>query len=238
MRKDYKQAYPLPVTIGRASDNSILLDENDTEASRYHAEVFSEGARLYVRDRSLNGTRVGSRTLHDETAQINPGDEIRISDYRISISVPALFTLRHTDRSGRPLTSFDLPSQGGVVAAWTGGGFLCEEVGSQEELEKRYSAASECLFFHMNVDKPMLSIVANRSRADIRVNDQPFTGSKSTLSSRDVIKASGERFDLVMQGEEVLVCGNCHQLVPYVVQGQCEFCGQDLTSAHTCLIRN
>lgn len=237
LRKDYQQSFELPVNIGRASDNGIRLDEADAEASRYHAEIFSQGAQLYLRDRSLNGTRVGGRKVHNETVEIGAGDEIGISDYRITVSVPSQFTLRYTDRLGRPLQTFDLTSRGGVVAAWTGGGFICEAIGSKEEAGRRYGAAPECLYFHLSGETPALSIVSNKAGVDIRVNDQPVRDSGKTLNSRDVIKVSGERFDLVKQGEELLVCGHCGHLVPYVVQGQCGICGQDLTSAHTCLVR-
>ena len=236
-REDYHQSYALPVTIGRAGDNDVSLDEHDTEASRYHAELSTDGTDIFLKDRSLNGTRVPSGTIRNETIRLRTGDQFTISGYRFTLSVPAVYTLRHTDRTGRPLATFDLMPGGGVVAAWTGGRLIVEAVGSHQEMERRYGAAGACLYFQIAGDKPMLNVVSNRQQIDITVNKTARADDKLDLNALDVIHADGERFDIVRQGEDTLVCGNCHQLVPYKVQGQCHFCGFDLTSGHTVLVR-
>jgi len=239
LREEYTQSFGDPILIGRGSDNDIVLDERESEASRYHAEIFSEGSRLYVRDRSLNGTVVSGREINDQTAELRPGDKFSIFDYSFIVSVQSDFTLRHTDRYGRPLKTYELVAGGGVAAVSRGGAFNCEPVSGVDELKRRFGSGDCCVYFSLERENPAISVVTNRAGFGVQVNRIPMQGSTAVLASMDVVYIGDERFDLVVQGEEILVCGNinCTQLVPYAVQGQCKFCGQDLTSGQTCLVR-
>lgn len=240
LREEYTQSYSDPILIGRGSDNDIVLDERESEASRYHVEIFSEGARLYVRDRSLNGTMVSGREISDETVELRPGEKFFIFDYSFTVSIPSDYTLRHTDRYGRALKTYELVGGGGIAAVSRGGVFNCEPVGGIDELKRRFGSADCCVYFLLEREKPAISVVTNRAGFGVQVNKIPMQGSTAALVSMDVVYIEDERFDLVVQGEEILVCGNvnCTQLLPYAVQGQCKFCGQDLTSGQTCLIRS
>ncbi|GAB4230016.1 MAG: hypothetical protein Kow0032_11580 [Methyloligellaceae bacterium] len=240
LREEYTQSFKGPVLIGRASDNDIQIDERESEASRYHAEIFSDGTRLYLRDRSLNGTVVSGREIRDQTVEIRPGEPFSITNYEFVVSVPSDFTLRHTDRYGRPLSTFDLVAGGGVAAVRRDGVITCEQVSSLDEVRRRFASAECCVYFTLDGETPTLSVIANRTPDQaVMVNRIPIEGNSARLNSLDVIYIGDERLDLVVQGEEVLVCGNvnCTQLVPYVVQGQCKFCGQDLHAGQTCLVR-
>jgi len=68
-------------TIGRATSNRIVL--KDDMCSREHAEIYAHDERWYLRDLgSLNGTRVNSRPIRDETV-LAPGDLIEIGNTQL-----------------------------------------------------------------------------------------------------------------------------------------------------------
>jgi len=61
-------------TLGRASDNTVVIDDSYTSSS--HAEIAREGDGWLVRDLgSTNGTFVNGRQVRGQ-ARIQPGDEI------------------------------------------------------------------------------------------------------------------------------------------------------------------
>ena len=71
-----------PVTIGRAPDNDIPVD--NLAVSTYHARVYAEAGRLVVEDlSSLNGTFVNG--LRVERAMLNDGDAIEIGKHHIVV---------------------------------------------------------------------------------------------------------------------------------------------------------
>lgn len=71
------------ITIGRKEGNTIRLTERNV--SRRHARVLKVNGGVYVEDvasrygTKLNGTRISSRE------KINPGDEVLIGDYKLSV---------------------------------------------------------------------------------------------------------------------------------------------------------
>lgn len=65
-------------TIGRAEDNNIHID--DTSISRWHAAIFKEGGRHYIKDLdSTNGTWLSGHKVVDEKPVEN-GDTIQLGD--------------------------------------------------------------------------------------------------------------------------------------------------------------
>lgn len=82
------QAVPVdrPLSIGRARDNDVVLDEPNV--SRYHAKVIP-GSPPVVRDLgSRNGTRVGDR--HVREAPLEPGTGIGIGPFQLRYDGRAL----------------------------------------------------------------------------------------------------------------------------------------------------
>ncbi|HKP89225.1 MAG TPA: FHA domain-containing protein [Thermoleophilaceae bacterium] len=78
-RPDGDHALHRPLSIGRAPDNDIVLDEPNV--SRYHAKVLP-GSPPTVRDLgSRNGTRVGDR--HVREAPLEPGTAIGIGPFQL-----------------------------------------------------------------------------------------------------------------------------------------------------------
>ncbi len=71
-----------PVTLGRAHDNSLIVD--DGRASRYHAKIeFSEGHWWVVDVGSQNGTFLNGRKVR--RAKIGEGDAIQIGATRVTL---------------------------------------------------------------------------------------------------------------------------------------------------------
>jgi len=71
-----------PVTIGRAPDNDIPID--NLAVSNYHARVYSEAGRLVIEDLdSLNGTFVND--LRVERATLKDGDSIAVGKHHIVV---------------------------------------------------------------------------------------------------------------------------------------------------------
>jgi hypothetical protein len=69
-----------PVTIGRAPDNDICID--NLAVSNYHARVFSDSGRLQVEDlKSLNGTFLNGTKVVKEW--LNSGDVILIGKHSV-----------------------------------------------------------------------------------------------------------------------------------------------------------
>src|ERR1700733_8602164 len=71
-----------PVTIGRAPDNDIHID--NLAVSNYHARVYSEAGSLVVEDlNSLNGSFLND--IRVERAMLKDGDEILIGKHQILV---------------------------------------------------------------------------------------------------------------------------------------------------------
>ncbi len=71
-----------PVTIGRAPDNDIPID--NLAVSNYHARVYSEAGRLVIEDLdSLNGTFVNDMRV--ERATLKDGDSISVGKHHILV---------------------------------------------------------------------------------------------------------------------------------------------------------
>lgn len=71
-----------PVTIGRAPDNDIYID--NLAVSNYHARIYAEAGRLVVEDlNSLNGTFVNDARV--ERTELRDADSIRIGKHHILV---------------------------------------------------------------------------------------------------------------------------------------------------------
>jgi type VI secretion system protein ImpL len=68
------------VRVGRNPDNDLRFDGDDArQVSRYHAEIYREGERHFVKDlQSRNGTFVGGRRI-EQPVQLNEGDAMQFA---------------------------------------------------------------------------------------------------------------------------------------------------------------
>lgn len=71
-----------PVTIGRASDNDVHID--DPAVSDHHARLFTQGDKMAIEDLgSLNGTLVNDARVNRAT--LRDGDNIQIGEYLLQL---------------------------------------------------------------------------------------------------------------------------------------------------------
>jgi len=111
---------PAVLTIGRAPDNQLVL--NDTKASSHHAEISqaSDGQSYSITDLgSTNGTFVNEQRIDQNVARsLNAGDTVRIGDttftYEISGASQVAPTIYATPGQGN--TSGYASSKGAIMA--------------------------------------------------------------------------------------------------------------------------
>jgi ABC-type multidrug transport system ATPase subunit/pSer/pThr/pTyr-binding forkhead associated (FHA) protein len=77
-----------PITLGRAADSTIVLD--DPQVSRHHARIEWRNSQPYLIDLgSANGTVVNGATVPADTPHpIQGGDRVQIGDFQLSPSLP------------------------------------------------------------------------------------------------------------------------------------------------------
>jgi ABC-type multidrug transport system ATPase subunit/pSer/pThr/pTyr-binding forkhead associated (FHA) protein len=94
-----------PVTLGRAADNAVILE--DVKVSRYHACIEWTGAQAYLTDRgSANGSAInGSSIAPNVQHPINPGDTISIGDFQLSLKEPGAGQIARIDSSLQPFAN-------------------------------------------------------------------------------------------------------------------------------------
>ncbi len=102
---------PLPFTLGRKKDNSLLVD--DSRASGHHARIVERSGRLHVEDLgSTNGTLVNQKRVQDGV--LRSGAQVRIGDTIFRVDVPAAL-----EPSGSAVSlggESEAPEADGVVA--------------------------------------------------------------------------------------------------------------------------
>src|SRR5712691_7353548 len=79
--KDQVEVFEIDrVRVGRNPDNDLRFDGDDArQVSRYHAEIYREGERYFVKDlQSRNGTFVRGGRI-DQPVQLNEGDAMQFA---------------------------------------------------------------------------------------------------------------------------------------------------------------
>lgn len=67
------------ITIGRAKDCDIYLDDRCRYASSHHAIIYNDGGQLMYRDTSTNGTLINNINIKKRAVPINYGDTIMLA---------------------------------------------------------------------------------------------------------------------------------------------------------------
>ena len=82
---DFNQLMRVPLSIGRSSSCSVMLEEAQISSS--HAEIGVRNGKLYLSDlHSTNGTRINGRRLNPgESIFLQPGDQIQIASAHIKL---------------------------------------------------------------------------------------------------------------------------------------------------------
>jgi len=114
------QITSFPVTIGRRSPNTIILDK-DRWVSSKHCEIFSQGNNYYVKDLgSANGTYVNGKEIHEQTPLVPSKSSVAVGKSVIAFIDESQFQVE--DKAMQTLSINNLISSGLLPSA-TGGFF-------------------------------------------------------------------------------------------------------------------
>jgi len=103
------------VTIGRVSDNSIVID--DPQVSRHHASITFEGGQWVLRDLgSTNGTTLNGQLVTAPTV-VHEGDMIGLGEVLVSVQLVGAAAAEATAAGVRPPTVRPAPVAAQPVAA-------------------------------------------------------------------------------------------------------------------------
>jgi ABC-type multidrug transport system ATPase subunit/pSer/pThr/pTyr-binding forkhead associated (FHA) protein len=93
----------LPVSLGRAADNTVVLD--DTSVSRHHARIEWLEEHPHLIDlESANGTLLnGVPVAPDTPQQLTPGDQVQIVDFQLTLHKPSGGQVERRDLSDQSL---------------------------------------------------------------------------------------------------------------------------------------
>ncbi|MCK6542599.1 FHA domain-containing protein [bacterium] len=83
--KNFRVEENQEVTIGRAFDNTLMIDDNSV--SRYHAQIKWKKNLMYITDlQSTNGTSVnGEKVEHGYFTELNFSDLVKIGNLELKI---------------------------------------------------------------------------------------------------------------------------------------------------------
>lgn len=76
----------IPIVIGRGSGSDVLLNANDTQASRKHGTLVYRGNQLFYSDTSTKGSRVDGEFLNHAERPVHAGTIIEISRHTLRIN--------------------------------------------------------------------------------------------------------------------------------------------------------
>lgn len=72
---------PNRITIGRAPNNTITVDESYDTVSNDHADIYDdEAGELFLTDHSSNGTKINGQRIQNTTVRLTVGDNIMLAD--------------------------------------------------------------------------------------------------------------------------------------------------------------
>ena len=101
-------------TIGRKTDNDLVLPDPKRAISSQHARIDAEAGGFYVTDTSTNGTYLNgthNAVGKDNRMRLNDGDEILIGEYVIQVSLVPEATVM---KESRPAAADETSVGGGV----------------------------------------------------------------------------------------------------------------------------
>ena len=91
-------------TIGRAADNTVVLEDPRRYISGHHAAIDYRAPDYFIIDTSTNGVLINDATLpvgKGNSVKLNDGDEVHIGDYTLTVSIAGQ---QQVDIPSSPLT--------------------------------------------------------------------------------------------------------------------------------------
>ena len=92
------------LTIGRAPECTIIIDQSFGRVSNEHATLEIQDGQLILKDHSSNGTMINGRLIHHSSIAIQDGDKIMLAD-AYELTWPEI--LRHFPQLQRRTERFD-----------------------------------------------------------------------------------------------------------------------------------
>jgi len=85
--EDKKQFTKKKISIGRASQDDVVLESEDFSISRGHAQLELRDGKFFLTALGVNGTHLNGEELALKSeVEVSPGDEIKIMNYTLTIS--------------------------------------------------------------------------------------------------------------------------------------------------------
>lgn len=235
---DRQVSVELPVSIGRDPGNAIVLDIDDERYSRWHAEIQRARGGLELKDKSKNGTKIGSRTLKQEAAPLADEGRFAIFDYEFAVMLPAELQLILVGAGDAAREAHVLTADEGLFIIADKSGARIERATRDKGVSKSALAGKTALLCYLDGDKPVLANLGEAPGDEVQLNNA-YLGSKPVyLQPYDVIFAGAARVEIHPVGRKARVCGNatCGLLNPDKLEENCRWCGDYLANSVTRII--
>jgi type VI secretion system protein len=158
-------------TLGRSSDNTLVLEDSDRYISGRHAVIDYQNSEYLVSDTSTNGVMINNATQpigKGNKIKLNDGDQLRIGEYIINVNVieesqvieiPSLVVNENTGLSDDPFGELDNDSVQGMIDEnqWKGSSNYKEKEDIYESTDSSDVDSPDSDFFDLNpaVDNPL-----------------------------------------------------------------------------------
>lgn len=245
-----RDRYQLPITIGRGAGTKVQLDPTREDISRVHCELTLSSGRLFLRDKSANGTDYRGRRLRNgEGVELRDSDTFSILGYTISVS-------RARREPGRIDFYTVLRTQAGLERERFGIGqsmLVCLKQADRlrfHEVPRDANLDSVFGNYRLEGKQPLFVVYSERKHGFLEVskegieygfelNRSPVRDRNRPLDLLDVILIGAIRIEIVLMNERALRCKNlkCTLLNPYdKIHDNCRWCGHRLHEGTTSVI--
>ncbi|MEC4750118.1 type VI secretion system-associated FHA domain protein TagH [Methylomicrobium sp. Wu6] len=138
-------------SIGRSSDNQLVLPDPEKYISRRHAEILYEGGQYFIQDSSAAGTFLEQQDqlLQQSRAVLANGERLRIGEYELQVTIiepAAVFSQPYAE----PVRQLDFASSGpldGPIAAQ-------QRPAPVADLQKSFIEQPDASIFHQSFTPP------------------------------------------------------------------------------------
>lgn len=221
----HTHATALPVEFGKfpQGSNSIKLAPDRETISRSHGHIEQAADAFYYVDTSSNGSKVAGERIKNDKRRLKPGDVIEIEQYEITLLESHSLLLKMTSASLAPISELSIDADESCVVVDEGAAYALKPAAPSEKPLAVLSSNGS----RLNIVQP-----ADAKSADIRINKRTVS-LPAQASPGDVITIGPYRIEVLMRGQEKIVCGNpeCHLLNDLPFEENCSWCGYYLAAS-------
>ena len=221
----HAHATALPVEFGKFPQgaNAIKLAPDRETISRSHGRIEHSSDGIYYVDTSSNGSKVAGERIKNDKRPLKPGQVIEIEQYEITLLESHTLLLKMTSGSMAPIGELSVDADENCFVVDEGGAYAIKPTAADVEPLAMLSSNGS----RLNVSQP-----SGAKTADIRINNRTVT-LPAQASPGDVIAIGQYRIEVLMPGQEKIVCGNpeCHLLNDLPFEENCSWCGYYLAAS-------